>query len=412
MNIILQTHLNDLFYSFLPRIARAWEKYLGPSEEEKSQLPFLPNYVAILTDYLQKQSPQLLLPYIFRELACYHIGLIYLHEKKLGFTKKRLEEAENFLKSISDLQDNYRNLPVEIREKLTEDKSLIHVDIENPNEFLKLVSTLNCLRNRKVNIYQLYQNLPFEEASELNTLANCIKDEHIKKNIKDHLSYFKSDALTNHFNDSETEYDASGTSIFYELKPCQNPVLSFPVEVVCEHTPAEPCKWCQHPLKALFEIDLSSPDMKFLHCKGQKISIGFCERCTLHTKIFTSIDLNGNFKWYEKNERPEFPDYFDLDEEIVSIPANELTLGSKKEVHGGPSSFLPVFLFDYGSSRVGGYPTWAQDPEYPRCPDCSQHMQFIGQVDLKQYSTPIGDEIYYAFICQNCLLACVLTQST
>ena len=71
----------------------------------------------------------------------------------------------------------------------------------------------------------------------------------------------------------------------------------------------------------------------------------------------------------------------------------------KRNSYHAASQFLETTF-----SQIGGHPTWIQDAEYIKCPKCSKHMKFIGQIDcadIEEY----GDGMYYAFVCEECNIA-------
>jgi hypothetical protein len=62
-------------------------------------------------------------------------------------------------------------------------------------------------------------------------------------------------------------------------------------------------------------------------------------------------------------------------------------------------------------NRIGGEPTWIQDPGYPACPSCAAAMPFLAQLD---WSDVIGggEGITYIFWCQPCAISAIVYQST
>lgn len=50
-----------------------------------------------------------------------------------------------------------------------------------------------------------------------------------------------------------------------------------------------------------------------------------------------------------------------------------------------------------GGSRIGGHPTWIQDAEYPKCPDCKRTMPFVAEVSLEEFI--LTDGIIYVHEC-------------
>lgn len=69
-------------------------------------------------------------------------------------------------------------------------------------------------------------------------------------------------------------------------------------------------------------------------------------------------------------------------------------------------------------NRVGGAPSWIQDPEYPECPDCKERMRFVMQLN-SGFVTQDGDEwlwgsggINYSFWCDECRVSAHFWQCT
>ena len=68
-------------------------------------------------------------------------------------------------------------------------------------------------------------------------------------------------------------------------------------------------------------------------------------------------------------------------------------------------------------NRLGGEPTWIQNPEYPRCPGCADTMRFVLQLDSLHFTTGLtwewgSDGIVYVFWCTACSMSATLWQST
>lgn len=49
--------------------------------------------------------------------------------------------------------------------------------------------------------------------------------------------------------------------------------------------------------------------------------------------------------------------------------------------------------------------------EQPICPRCSKYMKFIGRLDCSDFMQ-YGEDIYYAFICEECRIADTHYQQT
>ena len=72
-------------------------------------------------------------------------------------------------------------------------------------------------------------------------------------------------------------------------------------------------------------------------------------------------------------------------------------------------------------NRIGGNPIWVQEPEYLRCPDCEEQMEFIFQLDSglpdlnERNANEImfgNDGILYAFWCDKDKISGYLWQCT
>jgi hypothetical protein len=68
-------------------------------------------------------------------------------------------------------------------------------------------------------------------------------------------------------------------------------------------------------------------------------------------------------------------------------------------------------------NRIGGEPTWIQDPDYRRCPDCQRRMHFLAQLDSPDFAG--GREwlwgsggIAYILWCDPCRISAVFWQCT
>jgi hypothetical protein len=62
--------------------------------------------------------------------------------------------------------------------------------------------------------------------------------------------------------------------------------------------------------------------------------------------------------------------------------------------------------------KIGGKPSFIQDPEYPRCPYCQKDMIFYAQLDTVSDKYDIGDSgLIYVFYCFDCNEAKAIVQS-
>ncbi|MBC8059309.1 MAG: DUF1963 domain-containing protein [Clostridiaceae bacterium] len=158
------------------------------------------------------------------------------------------------------------------------------------------------------------------------------------------------------------------------------------------------CKWCRGNLINLFEFDLTNLLLEFIGFNGKRLSIATCPVCNCYGPIYTEVDTDGGTRWSDFNS---YPDYFDntANEEFITHKKTLRISRAKKNCYHAASEFLKTSF-----SQIGGYPTWIQHAEYPKCPKCSKHMKFIGQIDWADIEEH-GEGIYYAFACAECNIA-------
>ena len=67
-------------------------------------------------------------------------------------------------------------------------------------------------------------------------------------------------------------------------------------------------------------------------------------------------------------------------------------------------------------TRLGGYPSWIQSPEYPQCPDCRKTMPFLFQLDAvcpgDGGEKTFEDGILYTYWCDTCRVSVSSPQGT
>jgi hypothetical protein len=61
-------------------------------------------------------------------------------------------------------------------------------------------------------------------------------------------------------------------------------------------------------------------------------------------------------------------------------------------------------------NRLGGEPTWIQDPTHPACPSCQAAMPFLAQLDWSHLQEAEG--ITYILWCQPCAISAIIFQCT
>jgi hypothetical protein len=176
-----------------------------------------------------------------------------------------------------------------------------------------------------------------------------------------------------------------------------------PIEIAEESS--SKCEWCSRTLTVLLDLDLSHQPFSFLGTSGTRLRVSTCDVCTCYGTIFTEVDWDGCSEWSAQNQKPQ---YLPGDsEKWERLPSHRLVLSkSERGVYNAADWRIPIFR-----SQIGGYPTWIQDAEYPKCPVCSRCMRFIAQVareDLEEY----GEGVYYVFLCQSCKVAATSYQQT
>ncbi len=158
------------------------------------------------------------------------------------------------------------------------------------------------------------------------------------------------------------------------------------------------CEWCGGDLVNLFNFDLTNSLLEFMNLNGVKLNIVTCPVCSCYDPIYTDIDTNGAAHWSKLNIRPQY--LCDTTDEEAVTPKEPISMSRvKRNCYHAASQFLETTF-----SQIGGHPTWIQDAEYIKCPKCSKHMKFIGQIDcadIEEY----GDGMYYAFVCEECNIA-------
>lgn len=164
------------------------------------------------------------------------------------------------------------------------------------------------------------------------------------------------------------------------------------------------CPWCSSKLANLFEVELASCGLFVKDGWNGPVKVATCEVCTAFGTIFGSADKLGRSAWSPKNVRP---DYLPDDSQTWErLPQDSLRLAERRGTMHAANQFLPTTF-----SQLGGHPTWVQNAEYPRCPECSQTMIFLAQVDhadIEEYA----EGVYYAFLCVECKATATAYQQT
>ena len=159
-----------------------------------------------------------------------------------------------------------------------------------------------------------------------------------------------------------------------------------------EHS--ENCPFCKSKLTTVFSTQIDNKNTEF----------STCLLCGCYEPIFMRIDENGKSIWHDKNKKWE---HFDDSMEMDSIAPNTLVLTDEKRK---PEYTISQFV-EISKSQIGGFPTWIQDAEYLKCPDCEETMDFIGQIDFEDVEE-YGEGIYFFQHCKNCNLTGANYQQT
>ncbi|GAA0125655.1 DUF1963 domain-containing protein [Clostridium sp. CTA-19] len=183
----------------------------------------------------------------------------------------------------------------------------------------------------------------------------------------------------------------------------KNPLVDEPVLFL--QTEDKKCEWCGEGLVNLVSFDLTNSFFEFMNLNGNRLNIATCPMCNCYEPIYTDIDTNGATYLSKLNIKPQY--LCDTTNEENPIYKASISMSKvKRNCYHAASEFLETTF-----SQIGGYPTWIQDAEYPKCPKCSKHMKFIAQIDwadIEEY----GEGIYYAFICEECNIAATHYQQT
>lgn len=188
------------------------------------------------------------------------------------------------------------------------------------------------------------------------------------------------------------------------IKPREEGTVSEAVSCVLEHD--ETCRWCHRPMTTLLEIDLSHPATTFLGIGGDRLRIATCDVCTCFGYVFSSVDWQSATTWHRSNRRPKYLP--EAPAELDRLPTRCLELQvTPRPLLESARWLLPGVRF----SQLGGFPTWVQYPDYPRCPQCDRSMPFFAQLDngdIQEYA----EGIYYAFLCRECRVGATTYQQT
>lgn len=161
------------------------------------------------------------------------------------------------------------------------------------------------------------------------------------------------------------------------------------------------CPWCQTKLVSLLTVAPQTFDLKF---ETELFEVATCVICTAYGTVYGTFNGEGEAQWSSKNNTPGYlPDDTDG---WGRLPIDALTVGKPRSALFAADWQLPTTY-----SQLGGHPTWVQDAEYPKCPDCSKSMVFIGQIandEIQEHT----EGTYYTFVCSDCRTTATTYQQT
>jgi hypothetical protein len=164
------------------------------------------------------------------------------------------------------------------------------------------------------------------------------------------------------------------------------------------------CPWCNRELVNLIDLDLSDDRFRGLHLRLPKLPVLTCDACTCFGVVYASLGHDGEAHWAHENQRPKH-----LPGDLLSWEASPWR-GVRVALHQRRAIEAVDWCLEPTVSQIGGLPSWVQDVEYPKCPDCHQVMSFIAQVDNGAF--PLREGVYYAFLCSNCMMTATTYQQT
>ncbi|MGC3960425.1 MAG: hypothetical protein QM813_21605 [Verrucomicrobiota bacterium] len=172
------------------------------------------------------------------------------------------------------------------------------------------------------------------------------------------------------------------------------------------HEVSQSCPWCQRQLIHLVELDLLDKRFAFLGVAGEKLPILTCDACTCYGAgfMFSRIASDGTARLAGENKRPDW-----LPDDVSSWERSPWK-GRAVSVHQRCAIYAVDGWDSITLSQIGGLPTWVQDSAFPKCPDCSETMKFVAQVDNGQF--PYHEGVYHAFLCASCRVTATTYQQT
>jgi hypothetical protein len=199
------------------------------------------------------------------------------------------------------------------------------------------------------------------------------------------------------------ELTSSGRrNLFYKDCFAIKPAIGEPDKTVKVMEPTNlACPWCSRTLVNLIELDLSDDRFRGLHLRLPKLPILTCDACTCSEVVYASVGHDGEAHWAHENQRPKHLPDDPLSWQGSSWAGVRVALHQRRAIEA-------VDWMEPTVSQIGGLPSWVQDAEYPKCPDCHQVMSFVTQIDEAALG---NDGIYYGFLCSNCMMTATTYQS-
>ena len=160
------------------------------------------------------------------------------------------------------------------------------------------------------------------------------------------------------------------------------------------------------PLRRLLLLDPPPPGCA---AHGQaRLDIGYCFGCDDgFDPAYYSHDADGRPRriGQDMTGRQWSPNPFDTDDirPTITVPV----------IHPLPRWQRQNVDLDHGRenlNRIGGEPTWIQEPSYPACPSCQAVMPFLAQLDWGHLID--GEGITYVFWCRPCAVSAIAFQCT
>jgi hypothetical protein len=155
------------------------------------------------------------------------------------------------------------------------------------------------------------------------------------------------------------------------------------------------------PLRRLLLLDPPPPGCA---ADGRaRLDLGYCFDCG--TPAFYGHDADGRPRRLGPDTRGRHANPFEADDvrPAVTVPLMQLPRWQRQN-----------YMLAWGRenlNRIGGEPTWIQDPDYPACPSCAAPMPSLAQLHWLDV-IGAGEGITYIFWCEPCAISAIDYQST